>query len=49
MVPTVPLQRLLTRCHGLQFNKTIHIGDNVWIGSGVTVLPGITIGENSII
>lgn len=27
----------------------INIGDNVWIGSKVTVLPGVTIGDNSII
>lgn len=32
-----------------QFNKPIHIGDNVWLGAGVIVLPGITIGENSVI
>ncbi len=29
--------------------KPIVIEDNVWIGAGVTVLPGITIGKNSII
>lgn len=27
----------------------ITIGDNVWLGGGVTVLPGVTIGENSVI
>jgi len=27
----------------------INIGDNVWIGANVTILPGITIGDNSII
>lgn len=27
----------------------IHIGKNVWICDGVCVLPGVTIGENSII
>lgn len=32
-----------------QFNKPITIGENVWLGVGVTVLPGITIGENSVI
>ena len=25
------------------------IGKNVWLGAGVIVLPGVTIGENSII
>ena len=34
---------------GLQFNKDIHIGRNVWVGAGVIILPGITIGDNSII
>lgn len=27
----------------------IHLKENVWLGTGVTVLPGVTIGENSII
>ena len=25
------------------------IGDNVWIGGGVTILPGVTIGDNTVI
>ncbi|KAE9560777.1 acetyltransferase [Companilactobacillus bobalius] len=29
--------------------KSIHIERNVWLGTGVTVLPGVTIGENSIV
>lgn len=33
----------------LQFNKPIHIGENVWLGGNVTVLPGVSIGENSIV
>ncbi len=32
-----------------QFNKPIYIGKNVWLGAGVIVLPGVTIGENSVI
>ncbi len=27
----------------------IHIGENVWIGANVTVLPGGTIGDNAVI
>ncbi len=27
----------------------VHIGRNVWIGAGATILPGVTIGENAII
>lgn len=32
-----------------QFNMPIHIGKNCWLGAGVIVLPGITIGDNSVI
>lgn len=32
-----------------QFSKEIHIGNNVWIGANVVVLPGVTIGDNSVI
>ena len=27
----------------------VTIGDNVWIGGGVTILPGVSIGNNSVI
>lgn len=33
----------------LQKNAPIHICKNVWIGAGVIVLPGVTIGENTTI
>ncbi len=32
-----------------QFNVPIHIGRNVWIGANCVVLPGVSIGENSVI
>ena len=32
-----------------QFNLPIIIEDNVWIGANVVVMPGVTIGENSVI
>lgn len=32
-----------------QFNIPIKIEDNVWIGANVSVLPGISIGKNSVI
>jgi len=32
-----------------QFNIPVHIQDNVWIGANSVVLPGVTIGENSVI
>ncbi len=37
------------RQKGLQYNKDIHIGNNVWIGAKTVVLPGVTIGDNSVI
>lgn len=35
-----------TRNKGLEYAKPIKIGNNVWIGGNVIVLPGITIGDN---
>lgn len=32
-----------------QYNASVHIGKNCWLGAGVIVLPGITIGDNSVI
>lgn len=32
-----------------QYNLPIYIGDNVWIGAGSIVLPGVKIGKNSVI
>jgi len=37
------------RLQGHQKNKRITIEDDVWIGSRVTLLPGITIGKGSIV
>lgn len=34
---------------GYQFNMPIHIGKNCWLGAGVIVLPGVTIGDNVVI
>ena len=34
---------------GVQYNLPIRIENNVWLGSNVMVMPGVTIGENSII
>ena len=33
----------------LQYNKDVHIEENVWVGAGVTILPGVTVGRNSVI
>lgn len=32
-----------------QYVRPVHIGANVWIGSGAVILPGVTIGENTVI
>ena len=32
-----------------QYNLPVSIENNVWIGAGAIILPGVTIGENSII
>ena len=32
-----------------QYNLPIHIGNNVWIGGNTFVMPGVTIGDNSVI
>ena len=32
-----------------QFNLPVRIGRNCWLGAGVIVLPGVTIGDNSVI
>ncbi|MCA9886474.1 MAG: sugar O-acetyltransferase [Anaerolineae bacterium] len=37
------------REHNYVYNIPVHIGKNVWIGSGVQILPGVTIGNNSVI
>ncbi|MDO5152933.1 MAG: sugar O-acetyltransferase [Eubacteriales bacterium] len=37
------------RRQGLQFNMPIHIGKNCWLGAGVIVMPGVTIGDNTVI
>lgn len=37
------------RQHGYQYNAPIHIGKNCWLGAGVIVMPGVTIGDNTII
>ena len=34
---------------GLQFNMPIRIGCNCWLGAGVIVMPGVTIGDNVVI
>lgn len=37
------------RKKGYQFNMPVRIGKNCWLGAGVIVLPGITIGDNTVV
>ncbi|MNY21902.1 putative acetyltransferase [compost metagenome] len=37
------------RNEGLEYAHPITVGNNVWIGGNVVVLPGVAIGDNSII
>ena len=33
----------------MPFNMPVHIGRNCWLGAGCIVLPGVTIGENTVV
>ena len=37
------------RSKGLQYNLPVQIGKNCWLGAGVIVMPGVTIGDNTVI
>ncbi|MDD4774847.1 MAG: DapH/DapD/GlmU-related protein [Eubacteriales bacterium] len=37
------------RSQGYQPERPVIIGDDVWIGGGVTILPGVRIGSHSVI
>lgn len=37
------------RQKGYQYNLPVHIGKNCWLGAGVIVLPGVTIGDNTVV
>ena len=37
------------RNQGLEYAKPINVGNNVWFGGNVTVLGGVTIGDNAVI
>lgn len=48
LTPTHPVEPELRKAKW-EAAKPIVIEDNVWLGGGVIVLPGVTIGENSVI
>ena len=43
-----PLEPSL-RNDGYQYNMPVHIGKNCWIGAGVLIMPGVTIGDNVVV
>ena len=43
--PVYPLYREM----GAHYSLPIHIGNKVWIGANSVVLPGVTIGDNSVV
>lgn len=48
LTPTHPLEPALRRAK-YEAAKPIVIGDNVWLGGGAIVLPGVTIGADSVV
>ena len=43
--PILPSLRL----QALQYNVPVRIGNNVWVGAGAIILPGVTIGDDTVI
>jgi maltose O-acetyltransferase len=48
LTPTHPLEPALRRT-GVEAAEPITIGDNVWLGGGVIVCPGVTIGRDTVV
>lgn len=53
-----PNVSIYTACHpleaearntGIEWAEPVIIGNSVWIGGNVTILPGVTVGDNSVI
>ncbi|QXH46488.1 sugar O-acetyltransferase [Pseudomonas xanthosomatis] len=37
------------RLSGLESGRPVSIGDNVWIGGGAIILPGVSIGDDAVV
>ncbi len=48
LTATHPTEPVLRRAK-IEGAKPIALGDNVWLGGGVIVCPGVTIGENTVV
>ncbi len=40
---------LVERNSGKEYGKPVKIGNNVWVGGGAIINPGISIGDNAVI
>jgi maltose O-acetyltransferase len=45
----ISLNRIKDKSEDIKFSQKVTIADNVWIGMNACILPGVEIGENSII
>lgn len=48
LTPTHPLHPV-KRNSGLEGGKPIKVGNNAWFGGNVTILPGVTLGDNVVV
>ncbi|MGT2716163.1 sugar O-acetyltransferase [Streptococcus respiraculi] len=48
LTPLHPLEAN-ERISGMEYGKPITIGDNFWAGGGVTILPGVSLGNNVVV
>lgn len=44
-----PVLPELRESAGYQYNMPVHIGRNCWIGAGAILLPGVSVGDQSVI
>lgn len=47
--PLDPVRRMAGEAPDVENVRPITIGDNVWLGSGSVIFPGVTIGDNSVV
>jgi acetyltransferase-like isoleucine patch superfamily enzyme len=47
--PLDPERRMAGEAPDVENVRPITIGDNVWIGTGSVIFPGVTIGDNSVV
>ncbi len=44
-----PILPELRNDKGYQFNMPVRIGRNCWIGAGVVIVPGVSVGDNTVV